>query len=71
MDIGCQPEIDAVWDIEWHFTAAGSVAEGKCPGLSESSGNVPNLMHTYINITVLNGCSLDFRTSLQALLSKY
>ena len=42
VDTGCQPENDTVWGIEWQFTAAGSVAEGKCPGLSESSGNVPN-----------------------------
>ena len=38
--IGCQPENDTVWGIGWHFTTAGSVAEGKCPGLSESSGNI-------------------------------
>ena len=37
---GCQPENDREWDIEWQFTTAGSVAVGKCPGLSESSGNV-------------------------------
>ena len=28
-----------MWGIGWRFATAGSVAEGKCPGLSESFGN--------------------------------
>ena len=46
--IGCQPENDTVWGIEWHFTKAGVVAKGKCPGLSESSGNCNLYMYVYV-----------------------
>lgn len=43
---GCQPENDTVWGIEWQSANAGTTAAGKCPGLSESSGNVIIHMRT-------------------------
>lgn len=50
---GCQPENDEAWNIEWQFATTGSVAEGKCPGLSKSSGNIMNLILKCIHITKL------------------
>ena len=48
---GCRPESDTVWGIEWQFTTAGSVGEGKCPGLSESSGNIIHVLAMHILVT--------------------
>ena len=46
---GCQPENDTVWGIEWQSANAGATAVGKCPGLSESSGNIIHI-RTYVHI---------------------
>ena len=58
--MGCQPENDAVWGTEWHFTTAGSVAEGKCPGLSESSGNFICMYIMYVHHTLPIVCPYRF-----------
>jgi len=36
--VGCKLETDKVWGLQWPFTATGSVAVQKCPGLSKSTG---------------------------------
>ena len=46
--VGCQPEIDSVWEIEWNFINVSTVAVQKCPGLSDSTGMecyVPDYLH--------------------------
>ena len=49
-DTGCHPENDTVWGIEWKFANAATTAAVKCPGLSESSGNI---IYMIIHITQL------------------
>jgi len=45
---GCQLDTDTVWELEWPFTAAGSVAVQACPGLSKSTGKLHG-----VNITMI------------------
>ena len=45
-----------MWGIEWQFANAATTAAGKCPGLSESSGNITHII-IYIHYTVLQECS--------------
>jgi len=46
---GCQLETDTEWEIQWPYTASGSLATQTCPGLSESKGELYHIdLCTYI-----------------------
>ena len=36
--MGCQPEVDSIWNITWPPTEVGKVATRKCPGGNEVTG---------------------------------
>ena len=38
--IVCEAENDTIWNIEWPATNVGVIASQKCPGLSESIGEI-------------------------------
>ena len=43
--MGCQPEVDSIWNITWPPTEVGEVATRKCPGGGEVTG-----MHMYVEL---------------------